>query len=345
MSRQTRIGIFLTVAILLATFSFYGYQVVFTPNFLTKEKAEARWLYIPNGATFPQVMDSIDAKGLADNPVSFAFLAKLLGYQEKPLPGAYLIPVNSSNKTVLGMLKGGRQTPIRLTFNNLRVKGQLLELLDKKLTLNRLDLEAILQNPDSTRALFGMDTSQVVSLFIPNTYEVYWNASARTVLKKLYKGYQAFWTEKRLAQAKAEGLSPFQVSILASITEAETKKADEMPTVAGVYKNRFRLGMKLQADPTVIFAKGDYSIKRVAGSLLFYDSPYNTYQYAGLPPGPIGIPSSAALQAVLEPTQHQYLYFCAKEDFSGYHNFAVDYASHMQNAAKYQQALNRAGIK
>ena len=182
-------------------------------------------------------------------------------------------------------------------------------------------------------------------MFIPNTYEVKWNTNAGALMRRMKKEYDKFWTEDRLKKAEALKLSPLQVSTLASIVQSETVKQDEMPRVAGVYYNRLMQDMRLQADPTVVFAVRDFNIKRVLTRHLSYDSPYNTYRNKGLPPGPIRIPDIQAIDAVLNMEKHEYMYFCAKEDFSGYHNFAKDYASHLIYARKYQQALNAAGIK
>jgi UPF0755 protein len=183
-------------------------------------------------------------------------------------------------------------------------------------------------------------------MFIPNTYELYWNTSADNLMKRMKKEYEKFWTPARDARREKLKLSRAQVSTLASIVEAEQQQhADERPRIAGVYLNRLKRGMKLQADPTVVYANRDFTIKRVLNVHLAKDSPYNTYKYAGLPPGPINLPSIASIDAVLNPEQHSYLYFCAKEDFSGYHAFATNEAGHLQNARRYQAALTRAGIR
>ena len=183
-------------------------------------------------------------------------------------------------------------------------------------------------------------------MFIPNTYELYWNTSAPNLMQRMKKEYEKFWTPARDAQREQLKLTRAQVSTLASIVEAEQQQhADERPRIAGVYLNRLQRGMKLQADPTVVYANRDFTIKRVLNVHLAKDSPYNTYKYVGLPPGPINLPSIASIDAVLKPESHRYLYFCAKEDFSGYHAFAVNETGHLLNARRYQAALNRAGIR
>ncbi|SFC88359.1 UPF0755 protein [Flexibacter flexilis DSM 6793] len=343
LSRNTKIGIWLTATIFFITFSFYGYQIFFTKNWLIG-KSEGKWLYIPKNSSYEAVLDSIRKDTLLNDELSFQFLTRALNYRTDVKSGAYFIKPNASNLDVLRALKSGRQTPIKLTFNNIRLKSELIQKLSDKLEMQTADLQAILNNPDST-ASYGFDTTTIVAMFIPNTYEVYWDISANQLVKKMQKEYKRFWTDERLAKAKAMNFTPIQVSILASIAEAETKKADEMPIVAGVYKNRLDQNMPLQADPTVVFAVGDFTIKRVREGHKASTSPYNTYKYNGLPPGPINLPSVTALNAALNYQHHDYLFFCAREDFSGYHNFSADYNQHLKNARTYQHALDSANIQ
>jgi UPF0755 protein len=326
-------------SVLVVSFVFYFYQIIFTPN-LQVDKPD-RMLYIPRNASYQTVVDSLQHNRMLNELVSFSFLAKVLGYQEQVKPGAYLIKANSTNLQAIRMLRSGAQTPVKLTFNNIRTKGELAEKLSSRIEPDAGELLAMLNNPD-TVANYGFDTTTIITMFIPNTYELYWNTSAPAFFKRMHKEYQAFWTEERKAKAASIGLTPVQVAVLASITEAETKKRDEMPRVAGVYKNRLDKNWKLQADPTVVYAVGDFSIKRVRRGHTEYDSPYNTYMYEGLPPGPINIPSITALDAVLNYERHNYMFFVAREDFSGYHTFAVDYNTHLRNARIYQKALDAA---
>lgn len=342
MSTQVKAGIWITATILLISSTFYGYQMAFTPNFLVKK--ESKVLLIHNGTNFTQLVDSLSAGGFVVDMISFGFLAKLLDYQENIKPGAYQILSNSTNLQVIRMLKSGRQIPIRLTFHNLRTKSQLIDKIDSKLQMNRDEFEAFMNNPDSVKK-WGFDTATIVSMFIPNTYEFFWNTKPHVFFRKMKKEYETFWNQERLLKADKLKLSPIQVSILASIVETETTKPDEMPRVAGVYLNRLNENMPLQADPTVVFAVGDFTIKRVLSGHKAVDSPYNTYKYPGLPPGPIYVPSIRTIDAVLNREEHDYLFFCAREDFSGYHNFTRDFNVHLDNARKYQKALNEAGIR
>ncbi|RZK31466.1 MAG: endolytic transglycosylase MltG, partial [Hymenobacter sp.] len=206
-------------------------------------------------------------------------------------------------------------------------------------------IDSLLSSPAYTRTL-GFDTTTVLSMFIPNTYQLYWNTSAPNLMQRMKTEYEKFWTPARDAAREKLGLTRVQVSTLASIVEAEQQQhANERPRIAAVYLNRLKRGMKLQADPTVVYANRDFGIKRVLNVHLQKDSPYNTYKYAGLPPGPIDLPSISSIDAVLHPEDNNYLYFCAKEDFSGYHAFATNEAQHLVNARRYQAALTRNGIR
>jgi UPF0755 protein len=242
------------------------------------------------------------------------------------------------------MLRNGNQVPVKLTFNNIRLKKDFTERISHQLMLDSPTLLERL-NDSSFAASLGFDTATIMTLFIPNTYEMYWNIPVDHFLKRMKTEYNRFWTKERLAKADAISLSPAEVSILASIVEEETAKKEEFLLVAGLYLNRLRKGMLLQADPTVKFAANDVTLRRILYHHLEIDSPYNTYKHPGLPPGPIRLPSISAIDAVLNYTEHSYLYMCAKEDFSGAHNFAVTLKEHNTNARNYQAALNRNNIR
>lgn len=342
LSRNTRIGILLTTTIVFVSSIFYFYQLFFASNFLVGQDKK-RILYIPYQADFKTVKDSLEKNKLVHDFMAFAFVSRLTGYREKVRPGAYEITPNEGNWSLLKRLKTGRQTPIKLTFNTIRTKEQLAERLSARLALSESDLlaemEKTAKNPE-----WQTDSFNIISFFIPDTYEVYWTISAEDLLQKMKKAYDRFWNDSRMAKAAKLGISPKQAMILASIAQSETNKTDEMPRVAGVYLNRLKIDMPLQADPTVVFAVGDFEIKRVLSGHKNVDSPYNTYKYNGLPPGPIAIPSQQAVDAVLNAETHDFLFFCAKEDFSGYHRFTKDFTEHLKNARVYQAALNKAGI-
>jgi UPF0755 protein len=241
------------------------------------------------------------------------------------------------------MLRSGRQEAVNLVFNNIRTNEQLAGKLGKQIEADSSSLIMFFNNPQLL-ADFNTSPEELRLLFIPNTYKIWWNTSPEKLMQRMKDEYEKFWNEEREAKANEAGLSRKEVSIIASIVEEETNKKDERPTVASVYVNRVRKGMLLQADPTVKYAVGDFTIKRVLNKHLTIDSPYNTYKYTGIPPGPICIPSISSIDAVLENKQTDYLYFCAKEDFSGYHNFAKNLEDHLANARIYQKALNKRKI-
>jgi UPF0755 protein len=245
---------------------------------------------------------------------------------------------------IIRMLVAGKQDPFNVTFNYAERKEDFASFWGKQLEADSTQILLKL-NDTAYAAQFGLTTENVLTLFLPNTYNFYWNTSADKLLNKLTTVYNTFWDSTRLQKAEQLGLAKSEVSILASIVQKETYRKEEMPVVAGVYYNRLKKGMLFQADPTVIYAMNDRSIKRVCGPMLDCESPYNTYRYKGLPPGPICVPSIQAIDAVLNLQHHKYIYFCAKEDFSGYHNFAETFAQHQVNARKYQRELNKRGIR
>ncbi|MBC5775392.1 endolytic transglycosylase MltG [Pontibacter sp. KCTC 32443] len=327
--------------LLFVSFSYYAYQIVYTDNVDTKD--QDTYVYIPTGATYEQAMDSIEASGVIIDPLSLRFMAKLMDYDKLVKPGRYKLEDGWGNRQLVGVLRLGQQTPVKLTFTNVRLRSQLAEKLAAEIEPSEEEINALLNDPEYLETL-DFDTNNVVSLFIPNTYEVYWTITAKELMERMKTEYDKFWTPERLDKAEALGLSQQEVSTLASIVQAETIKNDEKPRVAGVYLNRLEKGMLLQADPTVVFAVGDFTIRRVLNVHLRHDSPYNTYRYKGLPPGPINVPNISSIDAVLNPEVHDYIYFCAKEDFSGYHSFATNVAEHQANARRYQKALNERKI-
>lgn len=258
--------------------------------------------------------------------------------------GAYRLEPGMSAWKVALKLSRGSQSPVRVTFNNVRTLDQLAARLDEQLCFSKEDLLALLRS-DSVCAALGFSPVTLPALFLPDTYEFYWTVTPEAFLQKLSKEYARYWKGRREQQAEAWGLTPVEVATLASIVEEETNKPDEMGTVAGLYMNRLRKGMPLQADPTVKFACGDFALRRILKKHLAIDSPYNTYRVTGLPPGPIRIASKQAIDAVLNHRPNDYLYMCAREDFSGYHNFATTLAEHQRNAVRYQRELNRRGIR
>lgn len=344
--KRTRLTVWLVVAILMVfalAFGYWLYHTVMSPNVATPDGKEVV-IYIPTGSTYEDVTAILSEAHILVNPKSFNWVAKKKEYPDNIRPGRYVIGNGFSNNRLVNMLRGGLQSPVNVTFNNLRDVDQLAGRIAKQLEVDSASLASLLHNEEYIGQL-GFNSRTIPALFLPDTYEFYWNTDAEGFVFRMFQEYNKFWNDERRQQASDKGLTPIQVSTLASIVNKETNMSDEMPRVAGVYLNRLKNNWLLQADPTLIFAWNDYSIRRVLEYHKQIESPYNTYKYAGLPPGPICIPSIAAVKAVLNAEDHHYFYFCAKEDFSGYHNFAKTLTEHNRNAVRYQQALNQRGIK
>jgi len=332
---------------LVIGFTYFVYQLLNTPNILIGEDFPDNYTYtllIQKQDSFDKIVNQLKEDSVLENEMYFRFVAKVRGYTEHIKAGRYVIQQEMSNFDLVQMLRGGKQTPVKITFNNVRLKQDLGGRLCKNISADSVKFSQLLNNPKVV-AKYGFDTTTIAAMFLPNTYEVYWTIDENQLLDKMHKEYEKFWTKKRLQQADKQGLTPIQVSILASIVDSETIKNGEKKRVAGLYLNRLNKNWKLEADPTVVFALGDFPIKRVLSKYLEVDSPYNTYKYSGLPPGVIRIPTISAIDAVLNPEQHKYMFMCAKEDFSGFHNFAITGREHARNARKYRAALSRAGIR
>lgn len=331
----------ITVCILLVIAILAGYWLynrAMKPNVTTPDQKDFS-LYIPTGAEFGQVKDSLYANNLIHDHSAFEWIADKKDYPDHVKPGRYILTNGMSNNQLVNTLRGGLQTPVKVTFNNMRDVKMLAGRIGSQIEADSVSIASYLDNPQTLEQL-GFNAQTIPAMFLPNTYEFYWNTSAEKYVEKMKGEYDKYWTAERLNLAKSTGLSPVQVSILASIVNKETNKTDEMARIAGVYLNRLRSGWLLQADPTLVFAVGDFELKRVLNVHKEVESPYNTYKYAGLPPGPICIPSLESINAVLHAEKHNYYYFCAKEDFSGYHNFAKTLTEHNRNAQRYQKALN-----
>lgn len=342
MRKKYFIAIFLVVfTMMLSSFAFYTYQILYTPNVLIEQ--DDRYFAIPKGTTFKQLQNKLAKERIVNDLVSFSFLAKLKDLDTNVKNGMYLINGDMTNIELINLLRSGSQTPIQLTFSNARLLQQLPKILTQSLEIDSADLAPILL-ADTTASYYGFTKETFISMFIPNTYEVYWTITPKELLDRMKMEYDRFWTEQRKQKAANLGMTQSEVATLASIVQGETNKMDEAPSIAGVYINRLKRGIPLQADPTLVFAIGDFSIRRILNKDKEFDSPYNTYKYRGLPPGPINLPSIPALNAVLNYEDHNYLYFCAKADFSGYHVFARTLSEHNVNARKFQRALNRERI-
>jgi len=323
-----------------AILAYTYYKRYFAPNVTDS----GDYLYVKTGAQFEDLMLELGEKNMLRDTASFRWAAVNMEYPSRIKPGKYKLNKSMNNRTLINMLGGGFQEPVKLRFQNIRLKEQFAGFLATQIEPDSTSL-INLMNSDTLAANYGFNTDNFFTMFIPNTYELYWNISTDDFFARMHDEYEKFWTAERKEKAQALNLSPIQVSILASIVKGEALHVDEMPKIAGLYINRLQKGILLQADPTVIFATNDFTIRRVLNKHLLTNSPYNTYIYKGLPPGPIMMPSIASIDAVLNYQKHHYIYMCAKEDFSGYHNFSSNVAEHLVNARKFQQALNERNIK
>ena len=338
-NRETIIGVVIIVgSVFFSSFLFYAYQIIYTPNILVGKPDQ--YFYINDEDNFKDLQNRLVNEYIVNDLISFSFLAKLMKYDKNIKAGQYLIKSNMSNTQAIHLLRSGEQHPVKVTFNNIRTKADLAGKITWGIYLDSVSFFNTLKDTTIT-AKYGFEPENLIGMFIPNTYELYWNISGEGLLNRMKYEYDKFWTRDRLKKADSLGLTQKEVSTLASIVQAESNKIDERSRIAGVYLNRLSRNMKLQADPTIIFALGDFSIRRILDDDKDIDSHYNTYKYKGLPPGPINLPEMVSLDAVLNAERHKYLYFCAKEDFSGYHVFATNLRKHNINARKYRTALNK----
>jgi len=342
MNRRVILAIFAALVIIGSIKLYRLYDKVYGVN-VNPGHRDVTYLHIPTGANMEDVMQRISQQQLLEDVDEFKWLAQKKNYPNHIHPGRYRIEKQMSNNALINRLRSGQQEPVDLTFNNIRTKEQLAGVVSDYIEADSSALLSLMNDRKFLRQ-FDMTPRTAAAMFIPNTYEFWWNTSAREFIKRMHREYDRFWGEEKQEKAREISLTPVEVTTLASIVDEETIHDDEMPDIAGVYINRLNRGMRLQADPTIKFAINDFTIKRVLKKHLETDSPYNTYRNAGLPPGPISIPSIAAIESVLNYNDHNYLYFAAKPDFSGYHNFSRSHRQHINNARKYQRALNRNNI-
>ncbi len=333
--------IILAIFIIAALVGGYVYSMLMADNVALDKSYE---LKIKEGSTYQQVYDILKNDGVLSDISTFDKVASLMKYNEKVKSGRYLVKPSMSNRTLIAKLRSGDQDPLNLTFNNVWNIQELAGKLSKELAADSLTLlNEFLSGGNLSK--FGKSPETALTLFVPNTYDVFWDIEPSKFVERMAKEADKFWTSERLAKAKEINLSTDQVYTLASIVERESNNKKERPTVAGVYLNRLKIGDKLRADPTVVYANNDFTIKRVLNKHLTFDSPYNTYMYAGLPPGPIFMPSTNAIDAVLNYEKHDYLFFCAKPGYNSEHAFAKTAEQHLQNANIYHKWLSNEGIK
>ena len=325
---------------LLSTTSVYTYQMLFSPNFLINHPD--KMIIIDDDTDFKGLTNQLIEDTLLNDVISFSFLSKLMKYSENIKEGAYKIKMNMSNYDLISMLRAGNQTPINITFSYSRKINDLAQKISEKLKISEKDLmDFITENSQSN---YGFDNQNIIGMFLPDTYEVYWDITPKNLLDRMKSEYDKFWNSERTTKLERVNLSKNEVITLASIVASETNKIDEADRIAGVYINRLRKNMLLQADPTLIYAANDFSIRRVLNKHKKIKSPYNTYMNKGLPPGPIRLSPKKYIDAVLNFENHRFIFFCAKDDFSGYHEFAITLSEHNKNARKFQRALNKRKI-
>jgi len=314
--------------------------VVFKPN--VKSDTALR-IYLPSGSSFENLIDTLKSSGALKSERNFLVTAKLKSFDRSLKSGSYMIDPGMNNSEIVNMLRSGLQSPVNVTFNNIRTLDELAAKVGSQIEADPASLSRFF-NDENNYSADGFTRQTLISVFLPDTYQLYWSLDPKGFYRRMLREYNVFWNDERLESATALKLTPVEVSTLASIIEEESSKYDEMPRIAGVYLNRLRKGIPLQADPTVKFAVNDFTIRRVLNEHLEVDSRYNTYKYSGLPPGPVRCASKPALEAVLNAEKHDYLFFVAKADFSGYHHFSRTLSEHNRYAAAYRRELNKRRI-
>ena len=342
---KKKITYFILILLIIAFFGFiFFFKLLFADNIDNHSSKKEHVFYIHTGDSYSKVLKSLKEQHIIKDMESFKLVSSKLKYEESIKPGRYLIDNNSGNLQLVRKLRAGAQDPVKITFNNIQNKEQLAKRIAAQIEATETELLTEFNNQQFLDSL-QLTEDNFPTIFLANTYEFYWNTSSREFISRMLKEYNKFWTEKRKAKAQAIGLTPTEVIILASIVQKESTKYDEYPIISGVYLNRLKIGMPLQADPTVLHALKKLGIsRRVLHADLKIQSPYNTYINKGLPPGPICLPELKSIDETLNAEEHNYLYFCAREDFSGYSNFAESWEQHLENARKYQKALNERNI-
>lgn len=320
-----------------------GYRAWVLFGYIFNENVQKEYvLHIHRGSLYDAVYDSLAKNAVFHEMKAFRWVAGRKDYPGLVKPGRYLLKPGMNTNEVVNMLRAGQQSPVNLTFNNIRFPEQLAGVVARYIEADSAALMTVLA--PKYAGCYGFTPETYKAMYIPNTYQFFWTATPEEFADRMKKEYDRFWNESRRQKAEALGMTPAEVSTLAAIVQEETVREDEKPRVAGVYINRLRRSMLLQADPTVKFAVGDFTLQRILFAHLEVDSPYNTYKHAGLPPGPITFPEISSIDAVLNYETHNYLYFCAKDDFSGYHAFARTHAEHNRNAERWRRALNERRI-
>ena len=341
--RGSRLFLYLILIVIACTALSGGY-LYFAPA--GRPAADTTYLLVAPGSRYSEVHEQMQKKLWLRFPRLFGYVASWQGLNESTTlrPGRYAIPRSTTMLELVSLLQEGKDTPLQLTPPSIRQNGELVDFLSEHLWLKADSLRTLIAD-SALMAHYGTTSQAFYAEVIREPHTLRWASSGRELLDSIHAHYQRFWQEKRTSEAARLGLSPLEVTTLASIVESESSKRDEYRRIAGLYLNRLRKEMRLQSDPTVKYAVGNFDLKRIRSEHLSVNSPYNTYKVKGLPPTPIILPRTSTIDSVLAAETHDYIYMCAKEDFSGYHNFAATFAQHQQNAKRYQQALNDRGIQ
>ncbi|MBK8388002.1 MAG: endolytic transglycosylase MltG [Saprospiraceae bacterium] len=332
--------VLLAVVALVLLIGGYFYKSVFAVN---TNSSDSKEIFIPTGSSYDDVVAILKEGQVLKDYVAFDQVATWMKYKKDEVPaGHYVINPDQTNKSIVRMLRAGEQAPMKLTINNVRTLAELAGAISKYIETDSLMILNVLRDP-TIQSKYNKNSETMMTAFLPDTYEVFWTTKPEKVIEKLADHTNNFW-EKNAGKLAKHGLTTEEAYTMASIVDKESNLAAEKATVAGVYLNRIKTGMKLQADPTVVFAMQDFTLRRVLLKHLEYDSPYNTYMYAGLPPGPICMPSMSSLNAVINAEDHDYIFFCAKPGYNAGHLFASNLTDHNQNAQTYQKWLASEGI-
>lgn len=337
-------AILLTLLLLGGVGLYAAWRVLWRPNVAESPEGPA-YLFVRTGETYPEVLLTLQKFELLREPETFDWLARRRGYPRQLKPGRYRLDFDLGNDALLQRLMRGEQDTVDFVLDAFKYKPQLARQLQRQLEADSTSLRRLLNRQDWLQQRYGVDTTAVLTLFIPGHYRLLWNTSAQGFIDSMAAQHRRFWTEQRRQRADSLQLTPTEVHVLASIVQRETAKKEDKPLIAGVYLNRLRRGMKLQADPTLLWAIGNFGVRRVLNKDKLVDSPYNTYKHKGLPPGPITSANRQSLDAVLKPAAHDYLFFCAQPGGTGYSDFAATFAEHKKNARRYQHWLDSLNIK
>lgn len=316
-----------------------GYYVIFGANITSKDSGI---IYVEKNSNIQSIVDTLQKKGYIKNEKSLLITAQLKKYTSNLKSGRYKLKGISSNAELIDLLRSGQQEAVNFTFNNIRTMEQFANMVSTQLDIEANTITKLSDSLEFVHQL-GFTKETFIGMFIPNTYKIYWNTSATDFMKRMSSEYNKFWTARHEKIEKV-GLTAMDVMILASIIEEETTNIDEYPIVAGVYMNRLNKNIPLAACPTLKFAWNDFTLRRILNKHLEIESPYNTYKYQGLPPGPVRMPSITVIDAVLNYQKHDYLFFCAKSDFSGRHHFSKTLREHNEYARQYHAELNKRKI-